>query len=34
MIIDLVATGAVSLFFNRKVEEYVTLQLIKIQNRN
>lgn len=29
MIIDLVATGAVSLFFNRKVEEYVTLQLIK-----
>lgn len=29
MIIDLVATGAVSLFFNRTVEEYVTLQLIK-----
>lgn len=29
MIIDLVVTGAVSLFFNRTVAEYVTFQLIK-----
>ena len=29
MIIDLVVTGAVSLFFDRTVAEYVTFQLIK-----